>query len=633
MESRFQRWRSWALALVFGVALAGGRHSALAQESEKRPLVLPKSPVAAAYMLSRLSNKELAEAPRSEFVYVALLQRAGLERKFRMEALDGLAKARGSDWVTELVRGMSELARKGEGNLPVLTELASILVQKGANDLSSKRALLESLATDGALPLARQAGYAGVVTADSGAEKIWAAVENDPAKFADFLSGLPLVRATVLRSDLYAKLRPLVDQSAQPQVRRSAMTALASITGHEEEAFKVLASLAKAGTERDVAIGSLQRIPRKTWPKEEAPALLSSLLNYLKELPADQRTSAGALSAYQLATDLVPLLPADQSKDAAKALRGVGVSVFVIRTIREQMLYDKTLLVVEAGKPVEIVLINEDAMTHNLVVVRPGAAEEVGKAAEKMTPVPDEHGRIHVPASPKVLYATKMLEGGQQAKLSFTAPTEIGDYPYICTFPGHWMRMMGTLAVVNDVEAYLASRPAAPAPVATEWKVEDFVADWAKVGPDRNLARGHDAFTKLGCVQCHKLGSEGYAFGPDLTEVFQRMKGDHAAVLTEMLEPSKVIGDRYRNFAFELKDGDEFTGLIVKEEGDTLWVQTGPSDALIKSLKKGDIKTKEAQSSSLMPMGLLTLVTKDEILDLLSYVESGGRVPAHQHGH
>ena len=42
----------------------------------KKTLFLPKSPVAAAYMLARLSNKELIEAPRSEFVYVALLQRA-----------------------------------------------------------------------------------------------------------------------------------------------------------------------------------------------------------------------------------------------------------------------------------------------------------------------------------------------------------------------------------------------------------------------------------------------------------------------------------------------------------------------------------------------------------------------------
>src|SRR5262249_32579727 len=58
---------------------------------------LPQNPVAAAYVLGRLSNQELIAAPRSEFVYVALLQRKGLERKYRLEALEGLSKIRKSD--------------------------------------------------------------------------------------------------------------------------------------------------------------------------------------------------------------------------------------------------------------------------------------------------------------------------------------------------------------------------------------------------------------------------------------------------------------------------------------------------------------------------------------------------------
>lgn len=411
------------------------------------------------------------------------------------------------------------------------------------------------------------------------------------------------------------------------------MEAIVSVPEREADAFQAVAALAKGGTELATAVSSLQRIPRKAWPREQAGPLLTSLMIYLKELPADQRTSPEAVSVFQLASELVPLLPTEQVKDAAKALRAVGVSVFVIRTIREQMLFDKTLLVVEAGKPVEILLINEDAMSHNLVVVAPGGAEEVGKAAEKMAPTPDEQGRIHVPSSPKVLFATKMLEGGQQAKLSFTAPSEPGDYHYLCTFPGHWMRMQGTLAVVQDVEAYLASRPAAPPPVMTEWKVSDFAADLGKVGPGRNLGAGKETFLKLGCVQCHKLGPDGYAYGPDLSDVFRRMNGDGVAVLTEMLEPSKVIADRYRNYAFETNDGDEFTAMVLKQEDGTLTIQTGPSDVLIRQIKKSDIKSQQVQSSSLMPTGLLSLLSKDQILDLLSYVQAGGVLPAHHHGH
>jgi putative heme-binding domain-containing protein len=621
------------LVVIAALVLTAAPLSRAADEPAKKTLFLPKSPAAAAYVLARLSNKELIEAPRSEFVYVALLQRAGLERKYRLEALDGLAKARNTDTLTELIRGLTELDKKGEGTAPVLRELATLLLQKTPADLAKKREDLEKLTSEGQLPLTRQAGYAALVTADGSIDKTWSAVESESTKFADLLLSIPLLRDNALRAGLYPKLRPLLDKSDVEDVRRAAITAIVAVPGHDAETFNTLAGLAKAGTERASAVESLQKIPRKSWPQDQAEPLLASLMSYLKELPADQRTAPEAVSAFQFASDLATLLPADKARDAAKALRAVGVSVFTIRTLREQMLYDKSLLVVETGKPVEIILMNEDVMPHNLVIVAPGASEEIGKAAEKMQPEPDAQGRIHVPASPKVLQATKMVDPGQQAKLSFTAPSEPGDYQYVCTFPGHWMRMLGTLAVVKDVEAYLASRAATPQPTLTEWKIEDLAGDLAKVGPSRNLAGGKETFQKLACIQCHKLGQDGYAYGPDLTDVMKRLNNDRSALLTSILEPSKAIADRYRNFQFETKDGEELLGLIVKEDADTLTIQTGPSDTLIQTLKKSDLKKREPQGSSLMPLGLLSTLTRDQILDLLAYVESGGNAPGHVHQH
>ena len=77
-------FRSKLLFLVVALAMTSVPFSRAAEEPPKKTLFLPKSPVAAAYVLARLSNKELIEAPRSEFVYVALLQRAGLDRKYRL---------------------------------------------------------------------------------------------------------------------------------------------------------------------------------------------------------------------------------------------------------------------------------------------------------------------------------------------------------------------------------------------------------------------------------------------------------------------------------------------------------------------------------------------------------------------
>jgi len=601
-----------------------------ADEPPAKTLNLPKSPRAAAYVLGRLSNKELIEAPRSEFVYVALLERKGLERKYRIESLEGLAKIRNTDTLTELLKGVQELDQKGEESEPVLRDLAALLLQNKSTGLAAKRADLEKLATESQLPLTRQMGYAAGLTADASADKTWPQVESDAAKFADLLLSVPLIRDVNLRASLYPKIEPLLHKADPPEVRRAAITAIATVPGHDAETFNTLAALVKSGTERAASVAGLQQLPRKSWPKEQAEPLIESLVAWLKSVPVEQRTEPDAVNAIQFATDLASLLPSDSARAAGKTLRSLGASVFVIHTIREQMLYDKTLIVVEPGKPVEIILKNDDAMQHNFMIVAPGALEEIGQIAEKMAPQPDALLRLYVPDSPKVLFATKLLDPGQQTKLAFTAPARPGEYPYLCSYPGHWRRMTGTLAVVNDVDAYLASHIEQK---MTEWKFEDLAPDLAKPEANGNAASGREFFTRLACVQCHKLGSEGYAYGPELTDVFKRYNNNRADILRQILEPSLKIDDRYRNYQFELANGDELTGMIVKEDADTLTIQTGPSDALIQSLKKSDFKQRQPQTSSLMPLGLLNTLTRQQIFDLLAFLESAGDVPAHAHQH
>jgi putative heme-binding domain-containing protein len=587
--------------------------------------------VAAAYYLGRLSNKELIEAPRSEFVYVALLQRQGLERKYRLEALAGLAKIRNTDALTELLAGLSDLDKKGAASEEMLRDLSPILLQWKPEELTARRPTLEKLATESQLGLTRRIGYAAIVTADGSADKAWAQASPDPARLSDLLLSIPLLRDATLRAALYPKIQPLLHKPDPVEVRRAAITAIVAAPGRDRETFDTLAGFVKSGTERAFAVASLGRIPRKSWRVEQAESLIESLVAYLQGVPADQRTEPEVLSAIQFATDLATLLPPEKAKTAGKALRAIGVSVFVIRTIPEQMRYDKMLIVVETGKPVAIILINDDAMPHNLVVVAPGAVEEIGPATEKMSPVPDAQGRLYIPDSPQVLHATRLVDPGQQVKLNFTAPDTPGDYQYVCTFPGHWRRMVGTLAVVSDVEAYLARHAATEPPKVTEWKTEDLAPDLSRAGTNRNLAHGKELFTKLACATCHKLGQEGINYGPDLTDVFKRYANDRATVLRQILEPSLVISNRYRNFEFDLKNDEPVLGLILKEDADSVTVQTGPSEGLIQTLKKSDIKAQQPKPSSPMPLGLLNTLAKEEILDLLAWLESGGHPAPHEH--
>jgi putative heme-binding domain-containing protein len=621
--------RLLAVILLTGGALLLRLH---AEAPPKKDFFLPKSPVAAAYVLGRLSNKELSEAPRSEFVYVALVQRKGLERKYRLEALDGLAQMRNTDSLTELLGGLVELDKKGESSEGVLRDLLPILLQSKPESLTGKRGALEKLATESQLALTRQMAYAAIVTAEGSADQLWTTIAANPKQLADLLLAIPLMRAANIRAAFHTKVEPLLQNADSVEVRRAAITAISAIPGHDAGTFASLAALVISGREREVALASLQRLPRKSWPKEAAEPLIESVVTYLQGVPLDKRTESGAINAFQFATDLAAMLSPEKAGTIGKTLRALGVRVFVIRTVPEQMRYDNTLLVVEAGQPICIVLINEDAMPHNLVVTTPGAVEEIGPLAETMPPDVDAGGRLFIPVSPRILYGTKMVEAGQQARLSFTAPQAPGDYQYVCTFPGHWRRMLGTLAVVNDVEAYLASHAAAQ-PKITEWKADDLVPELSKLDSDRNLARGRESFTKLACASCHKLGPEGTSYGPELTDVFQRYQNRPAEVLRQILEPSLVISNRYRGFDFELQNGDELSGMIVKEEGEVLTVQSGPAASLLRTLKKSDIKSQKPQPSSLMPQGLLNTLVAEDILDLLAFVKAGGNVPAHEHQH
>ena len=124
--------------------------------------------------------------------------------------------------------------------------------------------------------------------------------------------------------------------------------------------------------------------------------------------------------------------------------------VINMKTVQNEMKYDITEFVVAAGEEVELVLDNVDFMQHNLVIVKPGAKEKVGTAADKLAADPNGATQNYVPKMPEVLYATALVNPEQKITLRFKAPTEPGEYPYICTFPGHWRIMQGVMKVVAN---------------------------------------------------------------------------------------------------------------------------------------------------------------------------------------
>jgi plastocyanin len=124
------------------------------------------------------------------------------------------------------------------------------------------------------------------------------------------------------------------------------------------------------------------------------------------------------------------------------------------------LLFDVVRFKVEPGEAVKITLENTDEMSHNMLITKPGAREEVVSMAMKLI---DQQGENDfVPKTDLVLDYIPMLKPGEKMSIIFTAPEKEGVYPYVCTFPGHGTIMYGAIYVTNDEMPDLANDPNIP---------------------------------------------------------------------------------------------------------------------------------------------------------------------------
>jgi putative heme-binding domain-containing protein len=114
--------------------------------------------------------------------------------------------------------------------------------------------------------------------------------------------------------------------------------------------------------------------------------------------------------------------------------------------------YTRRELRARPGEALSLSFRNPDAVPHNWVLVKPGALARVGDLANRLIADPDAVARHYVPQSDDVLTWTSVAAPGATQTIHFTAPAAPGRYPYLCTFPGHWMVMNGELVVEAPVE-------------------------------------------------------------------------------------------------------------------------------------------------------------------------------------
>jgi putative heme-binding domain-containing protein len=102
---------------------------------------------------------------------------------------------------------------------------------------------------------------------------------------------------------------------------------------------------------------------------------------------------------------------------------------------------------VKAGEALRLKFVNPDVVPHNWVLVKPRALKSVGEMANRLIADPEAVARNYVPKADAVLVYTDVVPPHSSTAIHFRAPAERGRYPFLCTFPGHWMVMNGEMLV------------------------------------------------------------------------------------------------------------------------------------------------------------------------------------------
>jgi putative heme-binding domain-containing protein len=585
------------------------------------------------YQLKRLDNARLllvetaTDDPKYIPVFDAIIRRPGMARKDRDDAVSGLAVINKTDVATELLAALESLNSKNRDQQRVGHQISTMLLGQPVAVLADHADDFgKAIASDNDL-LKSTAHAAFIVTAN--ADKAWEQALQDVSSKQAWLAAVPLVPAGSLRDGLRDGVISLLDPTESSVVWIAAIQALAQIAAEPADTFQRLAPYVSLDELRIPAVRSLLKVPADARDGKTSRQLVEVLVGYAEQTPAAQRTTDEFLDVLQLADELLSRLSVEESAEYRTRLREVTVRVVRLRSVEEEMRYDRPFFAVEAGRPVQVVFENEDLMPHNLVITANGKLKVVALAGAALGITPGLGGNLYVPDNHDVLFYTGMVNAGQRETLTFNAPTEPGEYPYVCTFPRHWMRMYGVMMVVPDLDEWQRNPTTPKDPLGNNrsfvknWNLTDFPEESiAEVLGNRNPGSGARLFKEATCLSCHKVHGQGGAVGPELMDVLKRFKDDRHAVLREILEPSYRIDPKYAVKVVIDIDGKTTSGIVTAEDKKSISILVNPEVPQPTVIQKDDIDEIIPSTLSMMPKALLDKFTHDEIMEILDYLTS-----------
>jgi putative heme-binding domain-containing protein len=173
------------------------------------------------------------------------------------------------------------------------------------------------------------------------------------------------------------------------------------------------------------------------------------------------------------------------------------------------------------------------------------------------------------------------------------------------------------MSAIENLSFALAGRP------FTNWTLDELSAAARTEMKARSFETGRRMFGAAACFACHRFGNEGGMTGPDLTGAGGRYSPHD--LLDQIINPSKEINEQFVPSVLTRNNGETVVGVVVNLQGDFVSINEDPSDPNQRvSVDRKDVKSIEPSKVSLMPPMLLSRLSKEEILDLVAYVLSGG---------
>jgi putative membrane-bound dehydrogenase-like protein len=136
----------------------------------------------------------------------------------------------------------------------------------------------------------------------------------------------------------------------------------------------------------------------------------------------------------------------------------------------------------------------------------------------------------------------------------------------------------------------------------------------AALARPRDAASGKLVFEK-NCAKCHQLGSVGFAVGPDLDSV--RTRPDESLLL-DILDPGSTINPKFVTFTIATVNGRIASGLLTSESATSMTLRREKNET--ETILRKDIEEFRASSKSLMPDGIETEISPQQLADLIAYL-------------